>query len=114
MINWLKRKLGIETIFNKIASLEAAVSILKQRTEGLLAEINAMQTTDVDVDVGRGCSTIILTGMYKGKGYIRFYDVSEGEFGYLVNRMKDMHKAGHIRNIDKPPMFNGWFDIQQE
>ena len=110
MINWLKRKLGIETIFNKIASLEAAVSALKQRTEDLLAEINAMQTTDVDVSP-RGDNTVILTGMYKGKGYIRFYDVTEGEFGYLVNRMKDIHKAGHIRNIDRPPMFNGWFDI---
>lgn len=64
---------------------------------------------DVDVEGHRGKSTVVLTGIYRGRGYVQFYDISQDEFGYLVERMRDLHKCRLIRTIDAPPQFIGSF-----
>jgi hypothetical protein len=67
----------------------------------------------VDAEVGcRGDSTIVLTGIYRGKGYVQFYDVGKEEFAHMVERMRDMHKVNLIRHVDAPYSCTGLFDFK--
>ena len=69
----------------------------------------------MDADVGfRGNNTIILTGVYRNRAYVQFYDVGDGEFRHLVEEMRDRHKHFLIRHVDQPMHFHGGFDVKRE
>lgn len=125
MFKWINNRL--KKLFG-IDKLETEIKILKKRIESHSKSTNAKilyntkyiehklnelkEYTRVDADVGiRGNNTIILTGIYKKQAYIRFYDVGNGEFKYLVERLKDMQKHSLIRHIDAVPDFRGVFDL---
>lgn len=68
--------------------------------------------TRVDADLGiRGNNTIILTGVYRNKAYVKFYDLGDGEFLKLIEQMKHMQDHCLIRNVDAPPSFHNTFNI---
>ena len=100
-----------------ITSLEKQVKLLQNEVDShrdfvidKIAELRGH--TRVDADVGyRGNNTIVLTGVYKRRGFVRFYDVGDGEFERLIIQMKEMSKYALVRNIDKPPSFHGRFDL---
>jgi len=105
MINWIKRKLGvtaIEEAYNqKVQELDRHLKWLQENAR-------------MDADVGfshRGNNTIILTGIYRGRAYVQFYDMGNGEFERLVEQMRDMKKYALIRHVDAPPMFKAAFDL---
>jgi hypothetical protein len=111
---WLREKLGIAE-FEKI--VEDRISFMQHQVSGhrefvgrQMAELK--EYTRVDADVGfRGNNTIVLTGVYRRQGFVRFYDLGDGEFERLVEMLQDMRKHALIRHIDAPPQFRGVFDI---
>ena len=133
MFNWLRTKLGVthleeenELLCKKVVMLEGRLKSVENRMtlresdldffekliNNKLAELK--EYTRVDADVGvRGNNTIILTGVLHGKGYVRFWDLGDGEFRVMADQLKHMQKSSLIRNIDEPPSFNfkGMFDL---
>jgi hypothetical protein len=109
-VDWIKEKLGI-------SALEKENAALRQQLQGHERFVNAKMAklkeyTRVDADLGvRGNNTIILTGVYRGRGYVRFYDLGDGEFMALIEQLKHMKDHALIRNIDKPPQFVGAFEL---
>jgi len=128
---WLKKKLGIIDLEEHIKQLQKEVEDNKQYTTSLEKQIEPIRKdvlyesqriektltqlkefTKVDADVGViSNNTIILTGVYHNKAYVQFYDLGNGEFGRLVEQLKDMKDHALIRNIDSPPAFHGMFKI---
>ena len=103
MIKWIKNKLGI-------TKLEQENQMLKYKLEKYQDFIK--EYTRVDADIGyRGNNTIILTGVYRNKAYVHFYDIGDGEFVNLVEHLREMKDHALIRHIDKPPHFSGFFDL---
>ena len=110
MVKWLKDKLGITALEKENAKLRHQQVAQSAYVSRKIAEL--MEYTRVDADVGlRGNNTIILTGVYRNKGYVQFYDIGEGEFNMLVEQLREMKKHALIRNIDAPPSFHGVFDL---
>ncbi len=110
MIEWIKKKLGITALENGQKSLDARLLWHKDFVNSKVAELK--EYTRVDADVGfRSNNTIILTGVYKKKAYVHFYDIGDGEFIRLVEQLKSMRGHALLRTIDTPPMFKGTFDL---
>lgn len=92
IVKWYSRDL--EEIHKRIA---AAEKVIRDRT-------------DISVDVRHdGYNTIIVTGQYKGVGYVQTYAVNRKDLAYLIEQLRDMERYGAIRNIDSPPTFHGTF-----
>jgi len=107
---WVQNKLGITKLHEEISSLQRELNYHRNFVIDKVAELK--KYTVVDADIGeRGNNTIILTGVYRNKAFVRFYDIGDGEFIQLINQMKYMREHCLIRNIDKPPNFHGVFDI---
>lgn len=110
MINWLKKKLGITRLEEENKRLKEELYSHGRYVTDKIAELK--DYTRVDGDIGfRGNNTIVLTGVYRNKGFVRFYDIGDGEFAGMVEQMKYMKDHALIRNIDKPPHLHGIFDI---
>jgi len=133
MLNWLRNKLGItnlkeenellckkvfilegrlQSAENKMTLRESDLDFFEKLINNKLAELK--EYTRVDADVGvRGNNTIILTGVMHGKGYVKFWDLGDGEFRAMADQLKHMQKSSLIRHIDEPPSFNfrGMFDL---
>ncbi|MBL4781819.1 MAG: hypothetical protein JKX92_06210 [Porticoccaceae bacterium] len=110
MIEWVKKKLGITELKEENKRLSDQV---KNHKEFVRKKVSDLQEyTRVDADVGiRGNNTIVLTGVYRNQGYVRFYDIGDGEFEHLVRQMKHMKDHCLIRHIDQPPGYRGLFDL---
>jgi hypothetical protein len=112
MKNIIKKWLGVDKLIAEISLLKiqnAGLSNQLDKTHSLMKEF-----TRVDADIGfRGNNTIILTGVFKGRGYVQFYDLGDGEFRDMVERLRDMKKYALIRQVDAPPNrdFKGTFGI---
>lgn len=103
MINWIKEKLGITVLEQKVIFLNAKVSEVEHDNQILLNELKQFNRADADVGMyERSNNTIILTGYFRGRPYIQFYDIGDGEFESLVRHMKDMKKHSLIRVVDTP------------
>jgi len=110
MKNWIKRILGITALENENKILTATIKGHKQFVTDKIADLK--EYTRVDADIGiRGNNTIILTGVYRKRAFVRFYDIGDGEFMRLVEQMKDMKDHSLIRNVDAPPQFMSSFEI---
>lgn len=110
MKDWIKKKLGITALEEENKRLKIAMQSHREFVHDKISELK--EYTRVDADVGfRGNNTIVLTGVYRNRGFVRFYDVGDGEFKELVERMQHMKGHALIRNIDKPPSFHGTFEI---
>lgn len=110
MINWLKRYLGITELERENIRLRSYVERHERYVDRKVEELK--DYTRVDADIGiRGNNTIVLTGVYKNQGFVRFYDIGDGEFKKLVDQMDHMRDHCLIRHIDKPLNFHGTFDL---
>lgn len=110
MINWIKEKLGINKLEIENFKFKHSLRMHEQFISNKIAELK--EYTRVDADIGfRGNNTIILTGVYRNKAYIRFYDLGNGEFISLVEQLKEMRQQALIRNVDCPYEFRGTFEI---
>ncbi len=110
MLKWIKKKIGITVLEMEIESLKTQIINHKNFVNNRIADLK--EYTRVDADLGfRGNNTIILTGVYKNKGYVYFYDMGDGEFEKMVEQLKNMRDHSLIRHIDAPPQFHGIFNI---
>jgi len=108
--NWIKKKLGIIALEEENRVLDAKLARQREYITEKVGELKAY--TRVDADIGfRGNNTIILTGVYRNKAFVKFYDMGDGEFVRLVEQLKDMKDHCLVRHLDAPPQFNGVFDI---
>lgn len=122
-IDDLSKKLAVQedaisTLVDDVVRLENTASQINGRLSDCVEKVDAMSSVfteyfRVDADVGyRGSNTIVLTGIYRGKGYVQFYDVDNGHFKFLVERLRTMKKCNLIRTLDAPQGFVGSFDIK--
>lgn len=111
--DWLSQFFGIDVLKKSVTSELARLSILEKE---LIHKLNKLEeSTKIDVEVGhRGDCTIILTGVYKNRGYVEFYDIPHRDFAYYVEDLKARRKGNLIRHIDGAIGFNfkGWFDLK--
>ncbi|MFW8602145.1 hypothetical protein ACOHYD_11790 [Desulfobacterota bacterium M19] len=110
MLKWIKEKLGISALEAENKILRAQ---LQYHREFVSQKINELKDyTRVDADLGyRGNNTIILTGVYRRRAFVQFYDVGEGEFQRAVDMLRNMKEHALVRHIDKVPSFHGTFEI---
>jgi hypothetical protein len=110
MKNWIKKKLGITQLENENKVLRSQLQSHREYVSEKIGELK--EYTRVDADVGfRGNNTIVLTGVYRNKAFVRFYDLGDGEFKALVEQLKYMNDHALIRHLDAPPSFHGTFEI---
>ena len=110
MKDWIKKKLGITALEEENKRLKIAIQKHHEFVCDKVSELK--EYTRVDADMGyRGNNTIILTGVYRNRGFVRFYDIGDGEFQRMVEQMRIMKEHALVRNIDAPPSFHGTFEI---
>jgi hypothetical protein len=133
-MNWLKCKLrkwlGVDamerqwsedlyTMKIKLIDVEGKVGILETSVDTLTLDLCAAQKVlnkyfRVDADVGyRGGNTLVLTGVYKNRGYVQFYDMGDKGFACEVERLKDLRRCNMLRHVDAPETYTGIFDLER-
>lgn len=106
----VKKWLGILDIENKQVKMAESLACQGIMLDNKIKELDKLTREDWDLGL-RGPSTIILTGVYRGKGYVKFYDVPTDEFIYLVEMFHSQRKKHLIRNIDMPYTMQGTFTL---
>jgi len=119
--NKLRNFLGVDQLENDLQKVHERIDHLTKYTKIVIDSFKVdyrrqiaklQEHTRVDADVGiRGNNTIILTGVYRRKAYVHFYDVGDGEFHKLVEQLESMREYALVRHIDAPPNFKGVFDL---
>ena len=110
MITWLKKKFGISDLETEIKSLRNEIDYYETFIKSTMSELK--ENARLDADIGtRGNNTIILTGVFKKRAYVKFYDMGDGDFEELVKQMHHMKKTALIRHIDKPYSYSGSFSL---
>jgi len=110
MKNLIKKLLGIKKLEDEIAKLKQQVANNELFVSAKMSELKEFTRVDADIGV-RGNNTIILSGVYRNKAYVRFYDLGDGEFESLLHQLKDMCSFSTLRNIDAPPAIRGSFRV---
>jgi hypothetical protein len=110
ILKFLRDKLGITALEQENNSLKYQLSVQSTRLDRRIAELDELTAVDADVGV-RGPCTVILTGVYRGNGYVKFYEMPVDEFRRHVDMMLDMQRSSLIRTVDAPPSFMASFPI---
>ena len=106
--NWLQFKLGIRALQGKIELLQSKVKSFEVELtlqNSRLSHLESFNIVDGDVSVleaTRGNNTIIMTGIYRGKPYVKFYDIEAAEFKSIVEHYQKLRKTNVIRHLDSP------------
>lgn len=102
----LKKWLGVFDLESENKRLKLIISKQVDRITNRISELDKL--TEVDVDIGaRGPCTVILSGVFRGRGYVSFYEMDHEEFEYMVDEFRHRRKSGHLRNIDRIPDYRG-------
>ena len=109
MIKWIKDLLGITTLEAQNKALlqklnQQKISVDQHYTE-LCSRVRYLEDFNVaDIDIGgpRDNSTVILTGVVKGKPYVQFHDLSGESFLEVKQYVENIKKHYNIRHIDSP------------
>jgi hypothetical protein len=124
MKKWLQKWLGLDALtknlHNVITSVENTNDQLHYELSAHKAYVHDkvhkfLDETRIDCELGmRGKNTIVLTGVYKNRGYVEFYDLENSEFHGFVEMLKFRRKEHLIRHIDGPLGFDarGYFNIK--
>lgn len=111
MKNWLKKLLGVDELERQNRNLREELDVMHTFMRQKFERLEKHERIDADLSIKRGECTIVLTGVFRGRGYVEFYDIPLKEFEALVQHYRNMRKHHLIRNIDRPPNFYGAFDI---
>lgn len=103
---FIKKWFGIDKVEAENAVMRSMVERHLNAVKSRMTELESHSRLDADMGV-RGPCTIILTGVYRGRGYVRFYEVDHTEFKHTVERYKDGRKQGYLRNLDSIPNYPG-------
>lgn len=106
ILKWL----GVDEIIRDqtrlIQQLESDIMSLEVETR----KLNEHLRMDVGVD-GRGKCSVILTGFYRGRGYVQVYDMHPEEFRDYVEMMRSRGKSNMIRAVDVAYPMKGYFEL---
>lgn len=108
--HWVKQELGITTLELENEQLKQQLIVHEKFVTSKIAELKEFSRVDADIGI-RGNNSIILTGVYKKRAFVKFYDLGDGEFEKLIHQLKDMKGYALIRNVDKLTPFFGSFDL---
>lgn len=107
---WLRDWLGVTALADENARLSQLVRNQGRIIDRRIAELDEL--TKIDADVGfRGNCTIILTGVYRGKAYVQFYDLTPEHFRHYVEQLHYEKKENLVRHVDEPIGFRGAFSL---
>lgn len=108
----VKKWLGVSTLAAEIDHLRAEQEHERNRLTKRISELDKL--TAIDADVGfRGPCTVVLTGVYRGRGYVKFLDMPIDEFEHFVQRCRALERRSLMRNVDVPPQWQAAFDLAQ-
>jgi CRP-like cAMP-binding protein len=107
----IKSWLGITALEMEIDHLRGVINTEQKRIARRIEELDNLTREDIDIGF-RGKNTIILTGVYRGRGYVEFYDMSDYDFAEVVKMYQDRRKRNLLRVVDGPPFVSGAFDIR--
>lgn len=110
MRKMLRKWLGIDTLEKRADTHSYILDGLAGQIDKKIKELDKLTREDWDIGV-RGPSTIILTGVYRGRGYVKFYDVPGEQFEDLVQMFRSREKSHLIRNVDAPHLMSGAFKL---
>lgn len=128
-MKWLKNRLikwlGVDELEEQFTDVNRDVALaatelkyaqrrlrnVEEEIKAAMEVFNKYLRADADVDAYRGDNTIVLTGIYQGKGYVQFYDMSNADFEEMVKQLRSMCKCNMLRTVDAPPHFTGTFNI---
>lgn len=102
----LKSWLGVVELELSHDHLEQRISVQTDRITHRIAELDKLTAIDGAAGV-RGPCTIILSGVYRGKGYVAFYEMEHDEFQHFVEEYRQRKLHGYLRNIDAIPHYRG-------
>ena len=107
-MTWIKRLLGIGTLETQLKALnnklnETNHTIVSDTTK-LSRRIRRLEDMNiVDADIGhRTNSTVIVTGIVRGKPYVQFYDLEVESFEEVIKYLKVLKEHHKLRHIDSP------------
>lgn len=117
MKNFLRSWLGFDQIIQSLEETNKRLnSELAQHKQYVYDQVHKfLDETRIDCEVGvRGNNTVVITGVYKNKGYVEFYDMDAPEFHDFVEQLKYRRKEHLIRHVDGPRGFHfrSYFDIK--
>lgn len=114
IVAYFRKILGIDKLGQENLELKNSLRSTQSKLNTIQGKLEDLdKLTRYDVDVGfRGQCSVVLTGVYKGKGYVQYYDIPYQEFEWMVEDMRERRKYNLIRNVDCPPQFRGCFDIK--
>lgn len=135
MMNFITRNvrkwLGITTMYTVINDLATENGRLKRQLTDLsndqlrlrshvvgtsqdidykMERLDKLATMDLDGSY-RGPNTIVLTGVFRGRGYVQFYDVNQDEFHHLVQDFRSRERHAMLRVQDLPHYGGGSFQL---
>ena len=109
LIHWIKEKLGITALEQRHEKLIRQVKNQQDFIAIQTAELKKFTKVDADIEY-QSNNTIILTGRYQNRGYVRFFDMGDGEFEKLTKQLCHMEKYAQVRHLDAPMNFHEKFD----
>lgn len=111
IVNLCKQQEEAENLVKQAYNHMHEADGLNQKTRMIVDDIRRVTTIDVDVALmPKQPNTIILTGRFKGRAYVNFYDVTPETFEGLISHMRDLKQWGQVRNLDAPPAFSAFFE----
>lgn len=113
LTSYLRGLLGFDKLEAENMQLRQNMNDLKYYIDTRIHEFTDSVRIDAEIGV-RGNNTVILTGVYKNRGYVEFYDMENPEFHNFVEMLKFQRKGNLIRHIDGPLGFDfrGYFGIK--
>jgi len=112
MVKWIKNKLGISDLENKVLSLQNQVKTIKRDLEYSSVEIVTLKkdfelnnriSTDVSM---KDKSYMVLSGKWRGKDYVEIYPIYPNEMDTFVREFKDRFRDREFK-IDATFGFKG-------
>jgi outer membrane murein-binding lipoprotein Lpp len=119
-MNWLKNKLGLKNLEKKLDMLQSKIEEIEKEVDNLTDDMSAIENeikfsnrTDADINF-RLNNTVIVTGAFRGQGYVRFFDLGDTEFEDIIEILQERSKISRIREIDgvrSPTNFSAQFKL---
>lgn len=106
----IRDALGITALQKRLEVSESANALLANKLDNRLNDLQKLSRADIEMGY-RGNCTVVLTGVYNGRGYVQFYDVPPDEFRHIVEEYRSRQRHSLLRNIDSPMGMSGSYMV---
>lgn len=116
-MNWLKNKLKAWLEINSLRDeVNSNYQKLKKMDDALLSDyakleaiFNKHTRTDIDLNLGRDGSYIIISGKWRNNDHVEVIRIHPDDFDHVVEYMKKFRRWEGNYRIDAPRQFKGMF-----